>query len=101
MIKKIFLYILLIVAFGTINAQTTSGVVKVRKAGGEVEPLAYASVYWLEGKVSAETNERGEFTLNTKGSAEISIVAAFPFIFIMLLTMVSILKALKEEPGYN
>ena len=31
----------------------------------------------------------------------ISIVAAFPFIFIMLLTMVSILKALKEEPGYN
>lgn len=77
MIKKYILFILLIVAFGTINAQTTSGVVKVRKAGGEVEPLAYASVYWLEGKVSAETNERGEFTLNTKGSAEISIVAAF------------------------
>lgn len=31
----------------------------------------------------------------------ISIVAAFPFIFIMLLTMVSLVKALKEEPGYN
>ncbi len=31
----------------------------------------------------------------------ISIVAAFPFTFIMLMTMVSILKALREEPQYK
>ncbi|MEZ7955060.1 MAG: carboxypeptidase-like regulatory domain-containing protein, partial [Bacteroidales bacterium] len=77
MIKKYILFILLIVAFGTIDAQTTSGVVKVRRTGGGLEPLAYASVYWLEGKVSAETNDKGEFSLQTKGSGEVSIIATF------------------------
>lgn len=78
MIKKTFLFIIfLIVIAGTINAQTTTGVVKVKKAGGEEEPLAYASVYWLEGKVSAETNERGEFSIKTGASKEVSIVGAY------------------------
>ena len=31
----------------------------------------------------------------------ISIVAAFPFTFIMLMTMGSILKALREDPKYK
>ena len=31
----------------------------------------------------------------------VSIVAAFPFAFIMLLTIISIMKALKEEEKYN
>jgi len=78
MIKKFILIIaVLIVSAGIINAQTTKGVVKVRKAGGEIEPLAYASVYWLEGKVSAETNDRGEFSIKTNGTKTVSIVAAF------------------------
>ncbi len=78
MIKKIFLFfIVLIVSAGTINAQTTKGVVKVRKAGGDVEPLAYASVYWLEGKVSAETNDKGEFSIKTGAHKEVSIVGAY------------------------
>lgn len=78
MIKKTFLFIIfLIVIAGTINAQTTTGVVKVKKAGGEEEPLAYASVYWLEGKISAETNERGEFSIKTGASKEVSIVGAY------------------------
>ena len=78
MIKKTFPFIIfLIVIAGTINAQTTTGVVKVKKAGGEEEPLAYASVYWLEGKISAETNERGEFSIKTGASKEVSIVGAY------------------------
>ena len=31
----------------------------------------------------------------------ISIVAAFPFAFIMLLTIISVMKALKEEEQYS
>lgn len=77
MIKKIFLLALLLVTVSAINAQTTSGVVKVRKADGNLEPLAFASVYWLEGKISAETNENGKFSIKTGITGPVSIVAAY------------------------
>lgn len=77
MIKKILLLALLLVTVSAINAQTTSGVVKVRKADGNLEPLAFASVYWLEGKTSAETNENGKFSIKTGVTGPISIVAAY------------------------
>ena len=77
MIKKIFLLALLLVTVSAINAQTTSGVVKVRKADGNLEPLAFASVYWLEGKISAETNENGKFSIKTGITDPVSIVAAY------------------------
>ena len=77
MIKKFYLISILVALAGVINAQTTSGVVKVRKAGGDEEPLAFASVYWLEGKLSSETNEKGEFSFKTGANSSVSIVAAY------------------------
>jgi outer membrane cobalamin receptor len=48
-----------------------------RQSDGEVEPLAFASIYWLEGKISLESNEKGEFSFNKKGSGTVSLIATY------------------------
>lgn len=54
--RKILTFLLFISSALTINAQTINGIVKAQKSDGEVEPLAFASIYWLEGKISLESN---------------------------------------------
>ena len=76
--KKIIFTILLFTAvFINAAGQNITGIVTVLKSGGESEPLPFASVYWLEGKLSAEANEKGEFTFKTRGEDKISLVAAY------------------------
>ena len=76
--RKILTFLLFIISFApAINAQTINGVVKAQKSDGEVEPLAFASIYWLEGKISLESNEKGEFSFNKKGSGNVSLIATY------------------------
>ncbi|HPS95744.1 MAG TPA: TonB-dependent receptor [Bacteroidales bacterium] len=75
--RKILTFLLLISSALTINAQTINGIVKAQKSDGEVEPLAFASIYWLEGKISLESNEKGEFSFNKKGSGTVSLIATY------------------------
>jgi outer membrane cobalamin receptor len=75
--RKILTFILFISSALTINAQTINGIVKAQKSDGEVEPLAFASIYWLEGKISLESNEKGEFSFNKKGSGTVSLIATY------------------------
>ena len=75
--RKILTFLLFISSALTINAQTINGIVKAQKSDGEVEPLAFASIYWLEGKISLESNEKGEFSFNKKGSGTVSLIATY------------------------
>ncbi len=74
---------LLIVVFFTLSsslsllAQTVSGTVKVRKSDGTLEPMAYASVYWIEGKVVVETDDKGKFSFDRKKAENLSLIATF------------------------
>lgn len=75
--RKILTFLLFISSALTINAQTINGIVKAQKSDGGVEPLAFASIYWLEGKISLESNEKGEFSFNKKGSGTVSLIATY------------------------
>jgi len=75
--RKILTFLLFISSVLTINAQTINGIVKAQKSDGGVEPLAFASIYWLEGKISLESNEKGEFSLNNKGTGTVSLIATY------------------------
>ncbi len=75
--KSLISLLLIISAFSFLNAQTVNGVVKVQKANGEVEPLASASVYWLEGNLSLISNEDGSFSFDRKKSENVSLIAAY------------------------
>lgn len=74
---------LLIVVFFTLSssisllAQTVSGTVKVQKSDGTLEPMAYASVYWIEGKVVVETDDKGKFSFDRKKAENLSLIATF------------------------
>ncbi|NTU95047.1 MAG: TonB-dependent receptor [Bacteroidales bacterium] len=75
--RKILTFLLFISSALTINAQTINGIVKAQKSDGGVEPLAFASIYWLEGKISLESNDKGEFSFNKKGSGTVSLIATY------------------------
>ena len=75
--RKILTFLLFISSALTINAQTINGIVKAQKSDGGVEPLAFASIYWLEGKISLESNEKGEFSFNKKGTGTVSLIATY------------------------
>lgn len=75
--RKILTFLLFISSALTINAQTINGIVKAQKSDGGVEPLAFASIYWLEGKISLESNEKGEFSFNKKGTGAVSLIATY------------------------
>ncbi len=75
--RKILILLLFIYSALTINAQTINGIVKAQKSYGEVAPLAFASIYWLEGKISLESNEKGEFSFNKKGTGTVSLIATY------------------------
>ena len=75
--RKILTFLLFISSALTINAQTINGIVKAQKSDGGVEPLAFASIYWLEGKISLESNDKGEFSFNKKGAGTVSLIATY------------------------
>jgi len=76
--KKAILSIILILSIATTtSAQTIYGVVKVQRMSGDVEPLPYASVYWLEGKLSLESDQDGKFVLNNNHTGTVSLIAAY------------------------
>ncbi len=58
------------------NAQSITGVVMVQKSNGSAEPLPYASVYWLEGRLSVEADESGEFRFERNNHPKVSIIAS-------------------------
>lgn len=77
MIRKITIFTLLIFYTLSLGAQTVSGIVRSQKTDGAIEPMAFASVYWLEGKLSLESNEKGEFSFNRKGAENVSLIATY------------------------
>jgi len=76
-IKKILLIFVAIIMANTIYSQTVSGVVKVQKANGSVEPMPYASIYWLEEQKVFESNDKGIFSFDRKHKEQVSLVATF------------------------
>ncbi|MHC1780754.1 MAG: TonB-dependent receptor [Bacteroidales bacterium] len=58
-------------------SQTVSGTVKVQRPNGDIEPMAYASVYWIEGKVVVETDDKGKFSFDRKKAENLSLIATF------------------------
>ena len=76
--KKTILSIFFILLItNVLFANNIKGVVKVQRLNGEIEPLPFASVYWLEGKRSFESDEKGTFTINTKSSGTVSLIATY------------------------
>ncbi|MCK9304463.1 MAG: TonB-dependent receptor [Bacteroidales bacterium] len=75
--KKI-LFTLFITSFYfiTLNAQSVTGIVKVQKSDGSLEPLPFASVYWLEGRLSIEADDNGEFSFSKGENTRISLIAS-------------------------
>lgn len=61
----------------TIYSQNVTGVVKVQKPNGTVEPMPYASIYWLEEQKVFESNDKGVFSFDRKNKEQISLVATF------------------------
>ncbi len=61
----------------SITAQKVDGVVRVQKANGDIEPLAFASIYWLEGKISLASDDNGKFSFDRKQADSISLIAAY------------------------
>ncbi len=76
--RKIFLLTLFLLPVTlTLSAQTVSGKVNVRKHNGVTEPMPYASVYWVEGKMVLESNDKGEFSFDRKRNDSLTLVATF------------------------
>ncbi len=75
--KKIILSVVLLYITTFSFAQTINGIVKVQRISGDVEPLPYASIYWLEGKLSLESDQEGKFTINNKGAQQVSLIATY------------------------
>jgi outer membrane receptor for ferrienterochelin and colicins len=74
----IFGIVLLIVstmAFAQHAGNRVSGTVKGKEAGGDTYPLLGASVYWQHSKISASTNELGEFTIQKPRQNDRLIIA--------------------------
>ena len=61
----------------SLQSQTLSGVVKVKKPNGEIEPMPYASVYWIEKQTVVESNDQGRFSFDRQNSGKLSLVATF------------------------
>ncbi|PKP06512.1 MAG: hypothetical protein CVU10_02815 [Bacteroidetes bacterium HGW-Bacteroidetes-5] len=61
----------------SLYSQTVSGSVRVMKPDGSVEPMAYASVYWLEGKIALESDDKGRFSFDRKKTDTVSLIATF------------------------
>lgn len=76
-IKKFLLITLAIFMANTIYSQKVTGVVKVQKPNGVVEPMPYASVYWLEEEEVFESNDKGLFSFDRRGLEQVSLVATF------------------------
>ncbi len=76
-LKKILLITVAIILANNIYSQTVTGVVKVQKPNGTVEPMPYASVYWLEEKKVFESNDKGLFSFDRKNKDQVSLVASF------------------------
>jgi outer membrane receptor for ferrienterochelin and colicin len=74
--KIIFTISFFIASIITLCAQTVTGVVKVQRNDGSLEPLPYASVYWLEGRMSVETDNNGEFKFERNNNSKVSIIAS-------------------------
>ncbi len=74
--KIIFTLYLSLFYFIAVNAQSITGVVMVQKSNGSAEPLPYASVYWLEGRMSVEADESGEFRFERNNHSKVSIIAS-------------------------
>lgn len=75
--KKIILSVVLLYITTFSFAQTINGIVKVQRISGDVEPLPYASIYWLEGKLSLESDQEGKFTINNKSAQKVSLIATY------------------------
>lgn len=76
-IKKILLITIAIIMANTIYSQTITGVVKIQKPNGDVEPMPYASIYWLEEQKVFESNDKGFFSFDRKSKEQVSLVATF------------------------
>ncbi len=77
-IKKQLLLLLFILFFTyPLFSQIVHGSVKVQKSGRILEPMPYASVYWLEGRMVLETDDEGEFSFDRKKTENLSLVATF------------------------
>jgi len=76
-LRRLFLLFIILLTSTITIAQTVNGVVRVRKPGGGVEPMPHASVYWLEGRLLLESNEKGEFSFDRKRSDTVSLIATF------------------------
>lgn len=77
--KILFTLFITLFYFITLNAQSVTGIVKVQKSDGSLEPLPFASVYWLEGRLSVEADDNGEFSfrLTAKGEkTKVSLIAS-------------------------
>lgn len=75
--KKYIFILSLIFISSNISAQTVTGIVKLKKSSNEFEPLAYASVYWPEKKISVETDSKGRFSINRKKSEQMVLIATY------------------------
>ncbi|HRR49701.1 MAG TPA: TonB-dependent receptor [Bacteroidales bacterium] len=76
--KRIIITFLFIISITTLSfSQTIHGIVKAQHESGEIEPLPYASVYWLEGKFSLETDQDGKFTIKNEHSGKVSLIATY------------------------
>lgn len=76
-IKKFLLITVAIILANNIYSQTVTGVVKVKTANGTVEPMPYASIYWLEEQKVFLSNEKGTFSFDREKQEQISLVAIF------------------------
>lgn len=74
--RYLFAFILLFTA-GTISAENVNGIVKFKKATGETEPLAFATVYWPKLKLAVETDNAGKFSFKKKNGGEALLIATF------------------------
>ncbi len=75
--KKTILSVILLYITTFTFAQTINGIVKVQRISGDVEPLPYASVYWLEGKLSLESDEEGKFIIKNNNAQKVSLIATY------------------------
>jgi len=76
--KALLFFILFTIFSGlSLYSQTVSGFVRVQKPDGSVEPMAYASVYWLEGKIALESDDKGRFSFDRKKADTVSLIATF------------------------
>lgn len=75
--KRIYLLVLFICAavLGA-GAQTIKGKVYFNTAGKQ-EAGAFATVSWIEGRASVESNDAGEFSINAKHAKNVTLIASF------------------------